>query len=78
MGPVMYAESSPQIEHDVQRELTKRARSFASNAAATHDASTDHNGHRWPPLVRLCVTGGCGLLSWMVVLGPAWYLLGHH
>jgi hypothetical protein len=32
---------------------------------------------RWPPLVRVCVTVGCGALAWATLLAPAWYLLSY-
>jgi hypothetical protein len=32
---------------------------------------------RWPPLVRVCVTVGCGVLAWATLLAPAWYMLSY-
>jgi hypothetical protein len=54
--------------------LQAGTRDVRDRSCDTHPPFQDD---RWPPLVRVCVTVGCGVLAWATLLAPAWYLLSY-
>lgn len=76
----MHAQSLSPGQKEAPYEVSGQAPTRAS-ARDMRDRSCDTHpplqDDRWPPLVRVCVTVGCGVLAWATLLAPAWYLLSY-
>ena len=76
----MHAYSLSPGEKEASYDVSGHAPAQAG-ARDVRDLSCDTHPHlqddRWPPIVRVCVTIGCGVLAWATLLAPAWYLLSY-